>query len=296
MTSEANASGPLVTVAMSVRNNGQTVGVAIRSILAQTYGNFEFVIVDDGSSDDTARVITGFGDARIRVIHDGRSLGLAARLNQIVDEARGTYIARMDGDDFSYPDRFARQVAFLEANPAIDLLGTSAVAFSSSGEVLGAFTVSTKHEAIVARPDIGFAVAHPTWMGRTSWFRRVPYSQTLKRGQDQVKLLATFATSRFANLAEPLLGYRQDLPRINHITQSRLPYLRAVVQQAARAGDWGLAGRAMVQQLGRTAVTVTELAIGRGERMLDRRFRPVTSEELTRFFYVRGGLFPSLDP
>ncbi len=295
MTSELGIPGPLITVAMSVHNNAGTVGAAIRSILAQSYRNFEFVIVDDGSSDETVRVIASFGDARIRLIQDGLCLGLAARLNQIVDGARGTYIARMDGDDFSYPDRFARQVAFLEAYPNADLLGASAIAFRSTGVILGAFSVPTTHEAIVARPDIGFPIPHPTWMGRTRWFRRVPYSQTLKRGQDQAKLLATFATSRFANLPEPLLGYRQDIPKISHITQSRLPYLRAVARMATQTGEWGLISRAAVQQVGRTAVTVAELGLGRGERMLARRFRSITDEERVRFIGVRDGAISLAD-
>ncbi|MEQ1695742.1 MAG: glycosyltransferase family A protein [Hyphomicrobiaceae bacterium] len=290
MTSDPASREPLVTVAMAVRNNAETVGVAIRSILAQTYGSFEFVIVNDGSTDGTAGVIAGFEDCRIRVIDDGQSKGLAARLNQIVDEARGAYVARMDGDDFSYPDRFARQVAFLEARPDVDLVGSSAIAFGPSGAILGAFVVPESHAALVARPEIGFAIPHPTWMGRMEWFRRVPYSAALKRGQDQAKLLASYRTSGFANLTVPLLGYRQDIPKINQITQSRLPYLGAVVSQAVHERDWGLAGRCAVQQLGRTAVTVTELAMGRGERMLARRFRAVTHEERDRFIDVRDGL------
>ena len=281
---------PLVTVAMSVRDNAGTIARAIRSVLAQTYPQFELVIVDDGSKDDTAAKIAGFDDPRITLISDGETKGLAARVNQIVASARGTLIARMDGDDFSYPQRFERQVAFLQANPDTDLVGTSAIAFRSSGETLGAFEVAASHDAICARPDIGFAIPHPTWMGRTAWFQRFPYSCEIKRGQDQAKLLSSYKTSRFANLPEPLLGYRQEIPKISHITQSRLPYLKALARHAAQHGDWPLIARGAIQQLGRAAVGVATLSLGGGERLLARRFRRATPDELARFHAVSAKL------
>ena len=277
---------PLVTVAMSVRDNAGTIARAIRSVLTQTYPHFELVIVDDGSRDDTAAKIAAFDDPRIALISDGETKGLAERLNQIGINARGTLIARMDGDDFSYPQRFERQVAFLQANPDIDLVGTSAIAFRSSGEPLGAFQVVASHDAICARPDIGFAIPHPTWMGRTAWFQRFPYSQAIKRGQDQAKLLSSYKTSRFANLPEPLLGYRQDIPQISQITQSRLPYFNALARHAAQHGDWRLIARGAIQQLGRTAVGVATLSTGGGERLLARRFRLATQDELAHFHAV----------
>jgi glycosyltransferase involved in cell wall biosynthesis len=124
---------------MPVRNAERTIIRAIKSVLAQTYPHFELVIIDDGSTDTTATRIASVTDPRIKLIVDGGSLGLAARLNEIAAVARGSLIARMDGDDFSYPDRFERQVAFLNANPAIDLVGTSAIAFRPTGEPLGTF-------------------------------------------------------------------------------------------------------------------------------------------------------------
>jgi glycosyltransferase involved in cell wall biosynthesis len=283
---------PFVTVAMSVCNNAETVGLAIRSVLAQTYPHFELLIVDDGSQDGTAVEIARFTDPRMRVISDGTTRGLARRLNQIAGWAKGSLIARMDGDDFSYPDRFARQVAFLAENPGIDVLGCSAIAFRPSGDVLGAFRVETAHEAICARPDIGFGMPHPTWMGRTAWFRRFPYNEAISRGQDQSKLLSAFRESRFANLTEPLLGYRQDVPKVSHLTQSRLPYLAALSRHAYDRGDWGLIARGAMQQLGRTAYGAAALAAGEGEGLISRRFRPATLQELERFRAVRVTLSP----
>ena len=107
------ASMPLIIVAMSVRDNAATVGTAIRSVLEQTYPHFEFIVVNDGSVDATAAEIAKFTDPRLRTIFHATSAGLAARLIEIVALARGTFIARMDGDDFSYPERFERQLGWL---------------------------------------------------------------------------------------------------------------------------------------------------------------------------------------
>lgn len=290
MTEEATAvstSRPLVTVAMSVRDNASTVSQAVRSILTQTYGNFEFVIVNDGSKDATAAVLAQFTDPRVRVISHVESAGLATRLNEIIALARGEFIARMDGDDFSYPNRLESQLAFLLEHPEIDLTGASAIAFRSTGTPIGAFRVQPSHDQICSRPEAGFGLPHPTWFGRTTWFRRFPYRADVGRAEDQLMLLAAYPASRFANLTEPLLGYRQDIPKVRHITQSRLPYLRVIAQQSLAAGEWGLMGRAALQQIGRTVITVAELGLGRGERMLARRFREITGEERARFNSVR---------
>ena len=104
---------PLITVGMAVHNQSELVGAAVRSILNQTFSDWELLALDDGSSDRIQSVLRSFTDCRIHVIHDGRRLGLAARLNQLVDMSQGLYFARMDADDVAYPERFQRQVDFL---------------------------------------------------------------------------------------------------------------------------------------------------------------------------------------
>src|SRR5688572_24039063 len=115
---------------MSAYNASGTIGLALRSILTQTYQNWELIVVDDGSIDRTPEIISCIQDSRVRFIREpSRNRGLAARLNQCVRLARGQYIARMDADDVAYPHRLERQVQFLEAHRDIDLLGTGAVIF-----------------------------------------------------------------------------------------------------------------------------------------------------------------------
>src|SRR5665647_2642353 len=105
---------PLITVAMPVYNAGKYLRLAVLSIVHQTFTDWELLIVDDGSTDNALQDIADIDDARIRIYRDGENKGLAARLNECIDLARGRYIARMDQDDVSYPVRFVRQIAALQ--------------------------------------------------------------------------------------------------------------------------------------------------------------------------------------
>jgi glycosyltransferase involved in cell wall biosynthesis len=100
----------------------------------------------------------------VRVIQDGTNRGLAARLNQGIDLARGTYLARMDQDDIAYPGRLEAQVRFLKEHPDIDLVATRALLFRNDGAVIGLSPFRRTHEEICATPWRGFFLPHPTWM------------------------------------------------------------------------------------------------------------------------------------
>ncbi|WHZ28794.1 MAG: hypothetical protein OJF51_003592 [Nitrospira sp.] len=261
---------PLVTVAMSAYNASGTIGLALRSILSQTYQNWELIVVDDGSTDRTAENVSCIQDSRVRFIQEpSGNRGLAARLNQCVRLARGRYIARMDADDVAYPQRLERQVQFLEEHRDIDLLGTGAVIFKGEGEVIGCYPTASSHEAICRRPWWGFPLAHPTWMGKRTWFLSHPYSDEDTRCEDQALLLQSFSHSRFAVLEEVLLGYHVAEIEAEKLGRGRLNYCRRLL---ARVHDlpslrWAMMGvgvhsvafaRDVVLQYGR--------AVGSGSR------------------------------
>ncbi len=115
---------PLISVILAVYNGQTHIEAAVTSVLTQTYRHFELIIINDGSSDGTTAILAGLTDPRIRVIHNKTNRGLIASLNRGIDEARGEIIARMDGDDRSHPDRFAKQVQFLLDHPSYGLVGT----------------------------------------------------------------------------------------------------------------------------------------------------------------------------
>lgn len=200
---------PKITVAMPVFNAGRHLRLAVLSIVGQTFRDWELLIIDDGSTDNALQDISDIHDCRIRILRDGRNIGLAARLNEAIDCAGGEYFARMDHDDVSYPERFARQLALLESNPELDVVAVRAAIISDDNELLGTLPGPLTHGEICAKPWLGFYFPHPTWMGKTAWFRAHRYASPGPYFcEDQELLLRNHATSRFATVDRILFAYR----------------------------------------------------------------------------------------
>ena len=126
MTPRQPQSRPEVSVLISVRNEEAWVGQAIESVLVQTWEDFELIVTDDGSTDSTRNILAGYAsrDTRVRLINHFSSMGLATSLNEQVQKARGRYMARMDGDDVTRPDRLEKQIRFMERHPRVGMLGS----------------------------------------------------------------------------------------------------------------------------------------------------------------------------
>jgi glycosyltransferase involved in cell wall biosynthesis len=122
-----------VTVLMPVYNADRYLGPAIESILRQTFKEFEFLIINDASTDSSSKIIASFSDKRIRVVDNERNLGVTKTLNRGIHLAEGELIARQDADDLSHPERLERQVVFLRAHPEIALVGTQAIIIDELG-------------------------------------------------------------------------------------------------------------------------------------------------------------------
>jgi glycosyltransferase involved in cell wall biosynthesis len=229
--SSRRAGMPLLTVAIPVFNAGKYLRVAVLSIVHQTFQDWELLIIDDGSSDDSLETIRDIDDARIRVFRDGENHGLATRLNEAVDLARGKYFARMDQDDFSYPERFASQLSFLRSHQGIDLVAVRAVTISEDDEVSGILPSRLQHDEICARPWLGFYLPHPTWLGHRDWFLKHRYTSPGPYFcEDQDLLLRSYATSRFATVNQVLFGYRLR-SRINLRKQLKTRWTLYRIQQ-----------------------------------------------------------------
>lgn len=219
---------PLVTIAMPIYNAGGYLRLAVTSILRQTFQNWELLIIDDGSTDGALDTIKDICDQRVLVFGDGANKGLAARLNQAIDMARGRYFARMDQDDVSYPERIERQVACMEINPQIDLLGTRAITIDEDNVITGKLPFRLTHRQICAHPWIGFYLPHPTWLGRIEWFRKHRYSEPAPYlCEDQELLLRSYSESRFETLNEVLFAYRVR----SNVILSKLSRTRASVRR-----------------------------------------------------------------
>ena len=126
-----------VTVLMSVYNGEKFLREAIDSILIQSYPDFEFLIIDDSSTDRTPEIIRSYQDPRIKIIRNSENLGLTKSLNKGLSLAQGEYIARMDADDISYPNRLDEQIYYLDCNPDVAMVGTGRENIDEDGKVIG---------------------------------------------------------------------------------------------------------------------------------------------------------------
>jgi len=151
---------PHVTVLMPVYNAARFLRPAIDSIFAQTFTDFELLIIDDGSIDETDVIIRSYADERIRIITHEENKGIIASLNEGIAESKGDYIARHDGDDISRADRLALQVAFLDANPAVHAVASSYSLIDEQGAILRVCTVPTDSDDIKRRLQNGNIFAH----------------------------------------------------------------------------------------------------------------------------------------
>jgi glycosyltransferase involved in cell wall biosynthesis len=219
-------STPLVSIAMPFYNAERTIGASIRSILLQSYSNWELLLCDDGSTDASRALARTFNDPRIVVWGSQRRLELGARLNECVERARGEYVARMDADDIAYPRRLEKQMRFLADRPEVDLTGGWAVLFADAGTPFGKRADPAGHNDIARRPLYSFKLIHPTFLGKTSWFRRYRYRADAVRCEDHDLLFRACAGSRFANLPEVVLGYRQGSIDLHKQLRSRWMWCR----------------------------------------------------------------------
>lgn len=202
---------PLVTVLMGVWNSSRYLDEAIRSIVDQTFEDFTFLIIDDGSSDGSAEIIERWAkwDHRIVPIHHDENRGLTECLATGVEHARTPLVARMDADDVSLPERLEVQVRFLEEHQDIDVLGSWAYEVGERGEVLGERRYPTSHEELV-RLLWTNPIIHPTVMFRRDSVRNVgSYARSVQKRQDYDLWFRCVAGGlRLANVPRSLLKYR----------------------------------------------------------------------------------------
>lgn len=187
----------MVTIGLPVYNGERWLKEALDSVLSQTYVDWELIVVDDGSSEERIMKIVECvkcRDERIRVIQDGKHLGIAARLNQMVAMARGELFARMDADDIMLPERLEKQVKFFDDNESANVVSCSAIVIDENGKKLGVRNV---------------ALIHPTVMGRTLWFKQNPYNEAYSGVEDYELWLRVKNKVMIHHISEPLMLYRE---------------------------------------------------------------------------------------
>ncbi|MGG0249774.1 glycosyltransferase [Peribacillus frigoritolerans] len=207
-----------VTVGISIYNNEKTIKYAIDSILKQTYNDWELILIDDGSTDNSLDIIRTYNDERIKVYTDGENKGLITRLNQMINLCQTDFFFRMDSDDIMHPERIEKQVKFLLNNKDIDLVGAEAIVVDEENKISGI----RRNKNIVKSIRFVFenpVFIHPTVAGKTEWFKQHRYDNGFHRCEDFELWCRTIETSNFAHINEPLLFYRdpKKLNKTNYI-------------------------------------------------------------------------------
>ncbi len=233
---------PGLAVVMAIHNGARFLAESIESILNQSIRDFEFIIIDDGSTDASPQILAKFAvsDSRIRIITQVNA-GLTASLNRAIDSTDAQIIARMDGDDIAHPARLAMQLAHLEAHPEVVCLGSRVELIDDLGAQVDRHEHPLTHEEIgrdLLR-GIGWSIVHPSAMFRREAFERAGrYDTRYRTGQDLDLFLRLAEIGRLANLPEKLLKYRQHPASTNFTKDQKATLLKRqmVAEACVRRG------------------------------------------------------------
>lgn len=210
----------LVSVIMPVYNAEKYIAESIESILHQSYSNFEFLIFDDGSTDNSKEIISRYAarDKRIIAFYSSINLGYVVHLNKGILEARGELIARMDSDDISLPDRILCQVEFLKTNPDVSLVGSSTIRIDENGSELGVDRRHVLPDVLLWQSFFTNPLAHPTVMFRKTVAIAAGLYNPVKLPAEDFELWTRILREyRVSNLNIPLLKYREHSHSISQL-------------------------------------------------------------------------------
>lgn len=203
----------MITIGIPFYNSEAYLESAIQSVLYQTCENWELVLIDDGSEDNSKFIAEKFQnlDSRIRLISDGYNKKLPSRLNQLILESNGDFIARMDADDIMHPERLEKQLDFLENNKNFDLVSSGLISINNFNQVKGYRCVSDLYSDFNV-PKLSYPIVHPSVMARKAWYLRNQYSEKYPRAEDFELWTRSIINNDFkmAVLPELLLFYREE--------------------------------------------------------------------------------------
>jgi glycosyltransferase involved in cell wall biosynthesis len=209
---------------MSVYNGEKYLRKAVESILNQTYTDFEFILIDDGSQDCSRQIMDSYHDPRIVRLNNPQNMGLVYSLNVGLRVAQGVYIARQDADDTSLPERLAKQVSFLDTHPEIGVLGTGVQIVDSFGNASNTVQSPTEPEVLRWRMCFFNPFVHSTVMMRRQIVKQVGgYSSDMVHAEDYDLWRRLSYVTRLSNLQDVLLQFRKHDASISnrHVSEQR---------------------------------------------------------------------------
>src|SRR5438132_5972812 len=201
---------PLVSVLLAVHDGAPFVSQAVESILRQSVGDLELIVVDDASTDDTRRLLAAIRDPRIVVLRNNERAGLAASLNRALDEAQGRYVARLDADDIAAPERLERQLARIRAKPPVAVVGSSVVDLDESGRLGRTHLLPDGPTALRWHALFSSPFFHPTVLVDREVLERhgLRYDPAYLESEDYDLWTRLFTVADGSNLAAPLVRKR----------------------------------------------------------------------------------------
>lgn len=223
---------PEISVILPVYNSAEYLPAAIESVLNQDFGDFEFIIINDGSTDKSEEIIHSFKDKRIICLKNEKNIGLIKTLNRGIDAARGKYIARMDADDACLPDRFSNQYRYMEAHPETGVLGTAYFLWNNS--TLKRTHVFTNNSELRTLLMFNSCFCHPSVMIRKSCLINADssYNENELHVEDYGLWMRLSSHTQLANLDVPLLQYRHHAGQVSLVKNEEQKKNAQVIREA----------------------------------------------------------------
>lgn len=210
---------PKITVILPVYNTEKYIKEAVQSILDQTFTDFDVLIINDASTDNTLNILNEFSDSRIHIINNETNLKVVKTLNKGLDLAKGEFIARMDADDIAHPKRFEKQISFFEAHPNVEFCGTWVQNYGAEDSIMRA---AYTHDSIKARMLFLNPIFHPSVMFKKKSFDRhnLRFDESFTNAEDFGMWAKAIDLVRFANVPEVLLKYRIHAENVSVLKSS----------------------------------------------------------------------------
>jgi glycosyltransferase involved in cell wall biosynthesis len=205
----------MISVILSTFNDERTIFHSIKSILNQSYKNFELIIINDSSNDKTKEIIQSFDDKRIVYFENLKNIGRSKSRNNGIKKAKGDFIAIMDGDDIAAPERLDVELKYLKLNPQIDLVASNVIFFHEN-KVLGLSQLRLHKLNIFNFYLRASEMPHPSWMARASFFKKFKYDFKMDKSEDSDLLFRARHSIKYHLLNEHLVFYR--VPLKNNLT------------------------------------------------------------------------------
>jgi glycosyltransferase involved in cell wall biosynthesis len=214
---------PLITVGITTYNNEKTISRCIQSILDQTFKDFEVIIINDGSSDQTSQILENYStDPRIQIINDNRNLGAPTRHNQLAKLARGKYLAKIDADDYMASTRLEVQLGHLKKSSKAQVVSSWAYAVNDTDDIVNLKKYKSKIDPFNIL--LKNTIIHSTIMAKTSWFLKNKYDKNLLRCQDVDLWVRGINPENYILIEDCLVYYREPIDKVKLINSRKFMF------------------------------------------------------------------------